>query len=123
MSPRAKKQADERPADRRRRRVVRVALALLLGIALYYALFGGEYSVFELRRLSQRVVEEQARLDSLRIEVDSLEARADSLENDSATIERIARERYGMIRPGERLYRFVEEDTAGADSTGDDARD
>jgi len=108
---RERKKDDERPADRRRRRVVRIALAAILGVALYYALFGGEYSVFELRRLSRRVEQERIRLDSLRAEVDSLEARADSLANDSATIERIARERYGMIRPGERLYRFVEEDT------------
>ena len=113
---RARSREEERPADRRRRRVVRIALALVLAVALYYALFGGEYSVFELRRLSRRVVEEQARLDSLRLQVDSLEARADSLADDSATIERIARERYGMIRPGERLYRFVEEDTTVIDS-------
>ena len=113
---RARSREEERPADRRRRRLVRIALALVLAVALYYALFGGEYSVFELRRLSRRVVEEQARLDSLRLQVDSLEARADSLADDSATIERIARERYGMIRPGERLYRFVEEDTAVIDS-------
>ena len=98
---------------------MRIALAVILGVALYYALFGGEYSVFELRSLSQRVDDEQARLDSLRIEVDSLEARADSLANDSATIERIARERYGMIKPGERLYRFVEEDTTTVDSARD----
>lgn len=114
MARTAKKNQEERPAERRRRRVVRVALVVVLGVALYYALFGGEYSVFELRQLSKRVVAEQARLDSLRAEVDSLEARADSLANDSATIERIARERYGMIRPGERLYRFIEEDTAEA---------
>ena len=113
------KREEERPGERRRRRITRVALALVLGVALYYAVFGGEYSVFELRRLSQRVELEQARLDSLRLEVDSLEARADSLENDSATIERIARERYGMIKPGERLYRFVEGDTTIADSTDD----
>ena len=118
MARATKKGEEERPGEKRRRQVVRIALAVILGVALYYALFGGEYSVFELRRLSHRVVEQQARLDSLRIEVDSLEARADSLENDSATIERIARERYGMIKPGERLYRFVEEDTA-ADSSGD----
>lgn len=116
MARAARKQEEERPADRRRRRTVRIVLAVVLGVALYYALFGGEYSVFELRSLSKRVLQEQARLDSLRVEVDSLEARADSLENDSATIERIARERYGMIRPGERLYRFVEEDTARQDS-------
>lgn len=107
---------EERPGERRRRRIAQIALALVLGAAIYYALFGGEYSVFEVRRLSARVAEEQARLDSLRLEVDSLEARAAALENDSATIERIARERYGMIRPGERLYRFVEEDSVDADS-------
>lgn len=117
MARTTKKREVDRPADRRRRRTVRIALVVVLGIALYYALFGGEYSVFELRRLSTRVVEEQARLDSLRQEVDSLEARADSLANDSATIERIAREKYGMIKPGERLYRFVEEDTAALDSS------
>ncbi|HEX6588045.1 MAG TPA: septum formation initiator family protein [Longimicrobiales bacterium] len=116
---RARKPTEERPAERRRRRVFRVVLGVVLALALYYALFGGEYSVFELRSLSKRVALEQARLDSLRIEVDSLEARADSLENDSATIERIARERYGMIRPGERLYRFVQPDTAAADSLAD----
>ncbi len=113
---RISKQAGERPVDRRRRRELRVVLGVVLALALYYALFGGEYSVFELRSLSKRVALEQVRLDSLRVEVDSLEARADSLADDSATIERIARERYGMIRPGERLYRFVEEDTVAADS-------
>ena len=116
---RARKREEERPGERRRRNVLRIALGLIFGVALYYALFGGEYSVFELRRLSGRVAQEQARLDSLRIEVDSLEARADSLENDSATIERIARERYGMIKPGERLYRFVEGDSTSSDSTAD----
>jgi cell division protein FtsB len=49
-------------------------------------------------------------LAEVRAEVERLRARADSLENDSATIERIARERWGMIRPGERLYRFADED-------------
>ena len=111
-----RRRSEERPAERRRRRIGGIVLLLVVGAALYYALFGGEYSVFDVRRLGQRVAEEQARLDSLRAEVDSLEARADLLASDSATIERIARERYGMIRPGERLYRFVEEDSLAADS-------
>lgn len=110
---------DERPAVRRRRRVALIALAFIAGAALYYALFGGEYSVFEVRRLEQRALAEQERLDSLRLEVAALQARADSLENDSATIERIARERYGMIKPGERLYRFVEGDSVPGDSATD----
>ena len=43
--------------------------------------------------------------------MEGLRARADSLENDPAAVERLAREQYGMIREGEVLYRFVEEDS------------
>lgn len=80
---------------------------LLLAVAAYFALFGGEYSLFELRNLRREAAAERVRLDSIRGQVRLLELRRDSLMNDSATIERIARERYGMIRSGERLYRFA----------------
>jgi cell division protein FtsB len=80
---------------------------LLLG-AGYFAVFGGDYDVFELHRIrSERTAEEQRATDT-RSEVERLRARRDSLLHDSATIERVARERYGMIRDGERLYRFAE---------------
>jgi cell division protein FtsB len=80
---------------------------LLLG-AGYFAVFGGDYDVFELRRIrSERTAEEQRAADT-RAEVERLHARRDSLLHDSATIERVARERYGMIRDGERLYRFAD---------------
>ena len=82
-------------------------LPLVAGAA-YYALFGGEYSLMEMRRLEREQVAEAARLEQTRNEVTALRARADSLEKDSAALERIARERYGMIRKGERLYRFVD---------------
>lgn len=88
---------------------------VLVAGAAYFALFGGEYSLLELQRLKNDLAEEQVRLEEARAEIARLQARVDSLENDSATIECIARERYGLIRPGERLYRFVE-DTAEADS-------
>jgi cell division protein FtsB len=91
------------PRLTRRRNIVLGALAI---VALYFALFGGEYSVFEQLRLKHERTREAARLAALRAEVDSLRARADSLENDPAAIERVAREKYGLIREGERLYRF-----------------
>ena len=90
----------------------------MLAGAVYFALFGGEYSLLELRRLRTDLATEQARLDSAQAEIARLRARVDSLQNDSATIERLARERYGLIRPGERLYRFVEEDTVPPDTMG-----
>ena len=89
-------------------RLKRLVLPGLLLVALYYAVFGGEYSVFELRSTRQAVEAEKARLVEIRRQIDSLEAWRDSLLNDSLTLERLARERFGMIRDGETLYRFAE---------------
>jgi cell division protein FtsB len=91
----------------------------LLLLAAYFAFFGGEYGLFELRRVRAELETERARLEEVRAEVVRLQARADSLENDSLTIERIAREKWGMIRPGEKLYRFEDAapDTAARDTT------
>jgi cell division protein FtsB len=85
----------------------RAVLPALFALAVYYALFGGEYSVFELRQARIDIDEARVELAELRERIDSLSARADSLENDPATLERIARERFGMIREGETLYRFA----------------
>ena len=88
---------------------LRLLLVMLLGAgAAYFALFGGDYGYFEVRKLNKQREEQAAQLKRLQFEVDSLRARTDSLENDSATIERTAREKFGLIRKGERLYRFVD---------------
>ena len=85
----------------------RLPAALFLGVAAYYAVWGGEYSSFDLRRL--RIERETAAegLTLTEVQVDSLRALAKRLEGDRATIEAVARERFGMIRDGELLYRFV----------------
>lgn len=95
----------------------RLVLPALLTLAVYYAVFGGEYSIFELRQARIDIEKAEVELADLRERVDSLRARADSLENDPATLERIARERFGMIREGETLYRFAAPSDEGG-STG-----
>ena len=98
-------------------KVKKLILPGILLLAVYYAVFGGEYSYFELRRARTEVAKESADLAVLRHQIDSLKAWADSLNVDSATLERLARERYGMIRGGETLYRFAEpDDTIKADT-------
>lgn len=79
-------------------------------VAAYYAVFGGEYSLFEVRSARASVEVERVHLEELRAEIDALQASADSLRSDPATIERVAREEFGMIREGETLYRFAEGD-------------
>ena len=85
----------------------RLILPALIGVSVYFALFGGSYSVFEVRRVRAESVELQKRLAELEHANDSLGAWAEALESDSATIERLARERYGMIRDWEILYRII----------------
>ena len=89
-------------------KIRKIILPTLLGLAAYYAFFGGEYSLLELRHARAEIQAQEEELSVLREEVVYLRARADSLENDPATLERLARERYGMIRPGEVLYLFNE---------------
>ncbi len=97
-------------------KVRRFILPILLGVAVYYALFGGEYSLLGLRRIGQQMAAQERELVGLRREIDSLRAWADSLQNDSATLERLARERFGMIRTGEVLYRLAEPRDSVADT-------
>lgn len=96
--------------------VRRLVLPVLLGLAAYYALFGGEYSLFELREARKEVLVQQRELEALRLAVDSLRAWVDSLQSDSATLERLARERFGMVREGEILYRLAEPRATGSDT-------
>jgi cell division protein FtsB len=85
----------------------RLPVALLLAVAVYYAVWGGEYSAFDIGRLHNQREAAAAGLDASRVQVDSLAALAQRLDSDRATIEAVARERFGMIRDGELLYRFV----------------
>ena len=86
----------------------RLILPVLIGLAVYFALFGGEYSLFEVRRVRAERIEMEKRLVDLEQTNDCLRAWAEALQSDSATIERLARERYGMIRSGEILYRITQ---------------
>ncbi len=86
-------------------RIGRVIAVLILVGGLAFGLFGGEYRAIDSWRLKRQVRGEQAALDELRLEIDSLELYVDSLETDPETQERVARERFGMIRNGEIVYR------------------
>ena len=97
-------------------RIRRFLLPALLGLAAYYAFFGGEYSLLELRRARAEIENQERELAVLTKTLDSLRAWVDSLENDSATLERLAREQFGMIRDGEVLYRLAEPPDSASDT-------
>ena len=81
------------------------ALAVLAGMAIF-AFEGGEYSWRDHRALERALAAERDSAARLERKVDSLEKVKKAVETDPREQERIAREVYGMIRPGEHLYRL-----------------
>ena len=90
-------------------RLKRGVFPLLVGVAGYYALFGGEYSWWELRQLRAQHQEQTVELERMARELDSLRGWEDKLLNDPATLERLAREDHGLVGEGEILYWVVGE--------------
>ena len=78
-----------------------LALLVVMGV---FAVQGGEYSTWDYRALQHELRAEEAMEARLTRAVDSLTKVRKAVETDPAVQERIAREQYGMIRPGERLY-------------------
>ena len=99
-------------------RLTRLLLPAVLLVAGYYVVFGGEHSLLDVRRARADLATAAAELDRLRVANDSLRALVDSLETEPAMLERLARERFGLIRDGEVLYRFAPADSADADVDG-----
>ena len=100
------------PKRRLNPRLLAWAAVLLLGAV--FAVQGGEYGTSDLFQQRARMERLASEVDSLRDEVDSLERYRTAILEDAATQERIAREEFGMIRPGEILYRFDRPDDAPA---------
>jgi cell division protein FtsB len=78
-----------------------------LVFALYFALQGGEYGTLDLLQLRREEAEESANLERLHRMVDSLARAAWAIEHSPRLQERVAREKFGMLKQGEFLYRLV----------------
>lgn len=86
----------------------RLALALLVLGVILYLFVGGDEGLLEIRRQSQALSALQARVDRLQAENDSLRQILNMLDHDKDYIEKVAREEYGMVKPGEKVYRLQE---------------
>jgi cell division protein FtsB len=94
--------------------VTRARWAALAALAflLYFGIQGGEYATTDLLALRRQEASERTQVQRLRVVVDSLQKEAVAIEHDLRTQERVARERFGMIRRGELLYRLVPPDSS-----------
>lgn len=85
----------------------RLYTIVVLAGAAVFALFGGEYGMFDWLDLRRQEREERASIERLTAEVDSLTRYAKRVQTDRGLLERLARDDFGMIRKGEYVYRIV----------------
>ncbi len=85
-----------------------VRAVLILGaIVLLIIFFFGDHGVYQLYRLQQERSEIQQAIVKLRDEKLKLEAEKTRLETDFEYIEQLAREKYRMAKPGEKVFKVV----------------
>jgi cell division protein FtsB len=86
---------------------------IIVGLALLFALTGGEYSTLDWLSLRRQERDEIRRVAELKAAVDSLERDAVAIETDPVVQERVAREEFGMLRRGEFAYQLLQEEGGG----------
>ena len=87
----------------RRLRLLRTAV--LAGLALSFTAYGGQ-SLTRVWTLKKEVETLEREVGALRVETARLTADVDRLRTDPDYIEQIAREKLGLIKPGERVLKL-----------------
>jgi len=108
----ASRRSGESPAHRWFRRLWRTAAAVAV---LAFFVEGGEYGTSDLWRQRTERQGLAAEVEMLRDSVTVMQATVKAAQTDTVQLERLAREQWGMVRPGEILY-WVRDPAADEDS-------
>jgi len=90
-------------------------LAILVGGGLFvlgaiWFLFSGPAGIISMYRSGKELRRLQTEMACVHARIDSLTSEIDRLKSDTVYIEKMAREKLGMARPGEKIYKFIEQD-------------
>ena len=85
-----------------------ILIVLLAGFIAIWFSFIDVYSISTRWELSKQKTELVQKTEELHQKSEQLKVKIESLENDPALLEKIAREQYGMRKPGETVYKIKE---------------
>jgi cell division protein FtsB len=103
----ARTQETQADAPRQRRPLFLALKLTFWALVAYFAVEGGEYGTSDLLTVRRRIGEAKTAIDSLRVVTDSLAAERKSVMTNPAVQERIAREKFGMVRGDKELMYHV----------------
>lgn len=83
----------------------RILVATLIGFPLLLYVLFGSHGIVQRIRLERQKVEVEASVKAAEEENLRLQAETKALESDMKALEKVAREKYGMVREGETVYK------------------
>ena len=87
-------------------------LVLLICVSLIIVFIFGDHGLLKLYKIKRQRKKLQAHITQLRNEREKAKGEKNKIENDLNYIEKIAREKYKMVKPGEKLFKVVPEKTS-----------
>ena len=82
---------------------------IIIAFLVIWYLFIGNQSILQLYRVHLKVKTQQKELIQLHEKVDSLSHQVESLLHDTLYMEKIAREKLGMAKKNETVYKFIQD--------------
>lgn len=107
---RRKKRIDLRGFARKLLKNLRAVAAMVLGVPLVLFLLFGSRGVVQRVRLQNQKADLETKIREANAETQRLNAELKALDGDRKAIEKVAREKYGMLREGETVYKVNRKD-------------
>ena len=100
----------------RRKRIVKRLIIFGLLLLIVYIYGFGDYGLYQYYQLRQEEKHLQTELAKLELESKQLEKEKQLLQKqDPDYLERIAREKFGLVKPGEKIYKLTPIPLSGKD--------
>jgi cell division protein FtsB len=90
--------------------ILRLAVAVAVAGVVVYLFVFSRHGYLRLRALEHENDRLETRISQIETENEELRDEIDRMENDLEVIERLARTDLGLIKDGDKVYRFVEGD-------------
>jgi cell division protein FtsB len=91
-----------------KKKIIKRFLFLLLAVFVVYSFFSGPYGFLRIFSLLKEKKEIKLETKKLEAQIMDMEIRKEKLKNDTLYLEKEAREKLGMAKQDEKIYKFVD---------------
>ena len=106
MKQKRRKKILQKQIDETQKKLVKVSLGLI-GAFMVLTFIFGDHGILQLYKLKKEKEKIQNHITELREEKEELVLEKHRLENDLNYIEKLAREKYRMAKPGEKVFKVI----------------